>query len=125
MSENEISYVVRGVAFKVYNTLGPGLLESVYEAAMLYELKKAGYKARSQVGIPVIYEEVSLELGFRLDLLVEDKVIVELKSIESLADMHYKILLTYLRLSDKKLGMLINFNTPNLANSIKRVVNGL
>ncbi len=125
MSENEISYVVRGIAFKVYNTLGPGLLESVYEAAMLYELKKAGYRARSQVGIPVIYEEVSLELGFRLDLLVEDKVIVELKSIESLADMHYKILLTYLRLSDKKLGMLINFNTPNLANSIKRVVNGL
>ncbi len=125
MSENEISYVVRGVAFKVYNTLGPGLLESVYEAAMLYELKKAGYKARSQVGVPVIYEEVSLELGFRLDLLVEDKVIVELKSIESLADMHYKILLTYLRLSDKKLGILINFNTSNLANSMKRVVNGL
>jgi GxxExxY protein len=125
MVENEISYIIRGAAFKVHSKLGPGLLESVYEAALAYELKKLGYRVRSQVGIPVIYEDERLELGFRMDLLIEEKIIIEIKSIDNLADIHYKQLLTYLRLSDKKLGLLINFNSILLKDSIKRVVNGL
>lgn len=125
MQENEISYAIRGAAFKVHSTLGPGLLESVYEAAMIYELTKSGHRVRSQVGLPVVYETVNLEIGFRLDLLVDETVIIEIKSVEALADIHYKQLLTYLRLSNKKLGLLINFNSPSLTNSMRRVVNGL
>ncbi|MCX6311940.1 MAG: GxxExxY protein [Bacteroidetes bacterium] len=125
MFENEISYAVRGAAFKVHNTLGPGLLESVYEAALEYELIKAGFDVRTQVGIPVIYEGKNLDLGFRLDLLVNEKVIVEIKSIEAIAPVHYKQLNTYLRLSKRKLGLLINFNSSSLTDSIKRVANGL
>ncbi len=125
MFENEISYAIRGAAFNVHNSLGPGLLESVYEAAMIYELTNAGLEVKSQVGIPVIYKKTNLALGFRLDLLINEKVIVEIKSVEILADIHYKQLLTYLRLSNKKLGLLINFNATTLSGSIKRVVNGL
>jgi GxxExxY protein len=125
MFENEISYAVRGAAFKVHNTLGPGLLESVYEAALEYELIKAVFDVRTQVGIPVIYEGKNLDLGFRLDLLVNEKVIVEIKSIEAIAPVHYKQLNTYLRLSKRKLGLLINFNSSSLTDSIKRVANGL
>ena len=125
MLENEISYAVRGAAFKVHSTLGPGLLESVYEAALAFELRKAGYEVQRQLGIPVRYSDVDLELGFRLDLLINSKVIVEIKSVEVLAQVHYKQLLTYLRLSDKRLGLLINFNEASLTNSIKRIVNGL
>ena len=102
MNENEISYKIRGAVFKVHKVLGPGLLESVYEAALCYELRKMGLEVKTQLGIPVVYEEVSLNLGFRIDLLVEDKVIVEIKSIESLHDVHYKQLLTYLKLSNVK-----------------------
>ena len=124
-SENRISYDIRGAAFDVYNNLGPGLLESVYEAAMTYELKKSGHKIKRQVGLPVKYKTEELELGFRLDLLVDRKVIIEIKSVDALAPVHYKQLLTYLRLTDLKLGLLINFNTDNLGKNIKRVVNNL
>jgi GxxExxY protein len=123
--ENSISYDIRGAAFKVYSKLGPGLFESVYEAAMMFELKKKGRKVRSQVELPVIYEEEKLELGFRLDLLVDELVIVEIKSIEALAPVHYKQLLTYLRLTGLKLGLLINFNADEIEKSIIRIVNNL
>ena len=125
MDENEISYAVRGAAFKVHSNLGPGLLESVYEAALHYELLKAGLEVRTQVGIPVFYEGHSLDIGFRLDLIVNDLVIVEIKSVEAVAPVHYKQLLTYLRLSKKKLGLLINFNSNSLTDSIRRVANGM
>ena len=121
--EDKISYDIRGAAFKVYNELGPGLLESVYEAAMDYVLQKMGRKVKTQVPIPVIYEEVKLDLGFRLDLLVDELVITEIKSIETLLPVHHKQLLTYLRLTKKKLGLLINFNEVPL--KIVRIVNEL
>ncbi len=125
MEENDISYAIRGAAFKVHSTLGPGLLESVYEAALKHELEKAGFKVRSQVGIPVIYDSDDLGFGFKLDLIVNETVIIEIKSVESIAAVHYKQLTTYLRLSKKKLGLLINFNSSSLTDSIKRVANGL
>lgn len=123
MRENDISYEIRGAAFRVHNTLGSGLLESVYEQAMVYELTKMGHKVKSQLGIPVRYEEIYLDIGFRLDLLVDDLVIVELKSVETVLKVHYKQLLTYLRLTDKRLGLLINFNDVTLKNSITRIIN--
>ncbi len=107
----------------MHNVLGPGLLESVYEQAMVYELTKEGHKVKTQLGIPVRYEEVYLDIGFRLDLLVDDLVIVELKSVETVLKVHYKQLLTYLRLTDKRLGLLINFNDVALKNSITRIIN--
>ena len=122
-SENKISYNIRGAAYKVYKNLGPGLLESVYEAAMAYELRKSGHKIRTQVALPVKYETEKLELGFRLDILVDKLVIVEIKSVDALAPVHYKQLLTYLRLTDLKLGLLINFNADDLGKNIKRIVN--
>jgi GxxExxY protein len=126
MKENDISYIVRGCAFNVHNILGPGLLESVYEAAMVYELVKAGLTVKNQLGIPMKYKEISFNFGFRLDLLVNDLVIVEIKSIEALHDIHHKQLLTYLKLLDKKLGILINFNTLSLdKSSIIRIANNL
>lgn len=125
LSENEISYIVRGAVFKVYNTLGTGLLESVYEAALKHELAKEGLSIQSQIGIPVVYDNTDLGLGFRLDLLINDKVILEIKSVESLAPVHHKQLLTYLKLSNKKLGLLINFNSDDLSENIKRIVNNL
>ena len=125
MNENEISYAILGAAIKVHKILGPGLLESVYEAALIYELTKANYHVRSQVGIPVIYDAQELGLGFKLDILVNETVIIEIKSVETIAPVHYKQLLTYLRLSNKKLGLLINFNAVLLKDSIKRVANGL
>jgi GxxExxY protein len=114
MTENEISYKIRGAIFNVYNDLGPGLLESVYEAAMAYELTQAGLKVISQVALPANYKSVKLELGFRIDLLVEDTVVIEIKSVEGINDVHHKQLITYLRLSDKKLGILVNFNTADI-----------
>jgi GxxExxY protein len=125
MHENEISYDIRGAAFNVHSALGPGLLESVYEAALAYELQKMNYDVKTQLGVPVVYEAVKMEQGFRMDLLVNDKVIVEIKSVEMLMDVHYKQLLTYLKLSGKKLGLLINFNSATLKGSMKRVVNNL
>lgn len=123
--ENELSYLVRGIVFKVYNRLGPGLLESVYEKALQYELMNIGLDVECQVGVPVYYNEIRLEVGFRIDLLVERLVIIEVKSIESLLDVHHKQLLTYLRLTDIKLGLLINFNTSSIDKSIIRIVNKL
>lgn len=125
MNENDISFAVRGAAFKVHTVLGPGLLESVYHAAMAYELRKSGYEVRTEVGVPVIYDEQDLGLGFRLDIIVNETVIVEIKSVETIAPVHYKQLLTYLRLSKKKLGLLINFNSGSLTDSMKRVANGM
>lgn len=125
MKENDISYDVRGVAFKIHKELGPGLLESVYEAALAYELREMGYDIKTQVAVPMFYNNIKFEIGFRLDILVNDLVIIEIKSVEVLADVHYKQLLTYLKLTDKKLGLLINFNSANLKESIRRIVNNL
>jgi GxxExxY protein len=125
MNENDISYDIRGAAFKVHTALGPGLLESVYEMALAHELNKMGYMVRSQVALPVIYDGIKLEMGFRLDLLINDLVIIEVKSVDALADVHQKQLLTYLKLSGKKLGLLINFNVSSLKDSIVRIVNNL
>lgn len=125
MTENDISYIIRGAIFKVYNTLGPGLLESVYEAALSHQLSSRGLSVLTQVPIPVIYSGQRLELGFRLDMLVEDLVIIEIKSVELLADVHHKQVLTYLRLTGKRLGILVNFNTDDIVSSIHRKVNGL
>lgn len=123
MTENEISYKIRGAIFKVYNTLGPGLLESIYENALHYQLKKDGLKVIKQIDLPVKYDNIVLDISFRLDLLVEDKVIVELKSVEELKSIHYKQLTTYLKLADKKLGLLVNFNCANILDNINRIVN--
>jgi GxxExxY protein len=123
MSENEISYKIRGAIFKVYNNLGPGLLESIYESALYYQLKKDGLNVVKQIEIPVKYEEVILDISFRLDLLVEDKVIIELKSVDELKSIHFKQLNSYLKLTDKKLGLLVNFNCTNILDNIQRVAN--
>lgn len=123
MDENDITYKIRGCIFAVYNNLGPGLLESVYEAALLYELQKYNLKTQSQVLLPVIYDGVTLEIGFRLDILVEEKVIIEIKSVEDLSRLHFKQLLTYLKLSDKRVGILVNFNSEDIKDNIKRIVN--
>lgn len=125
MTENELSYQIRGAIFKVYNALGPGLLESVYELTLRYELERLGLVVRSQVPLPVIYENIKLEGGYRIDLLVEDSVIVEIKSVETLAEVHHKQVITYLKLSNHKLGLLVNFNTEDISRSIFRKVNGL
>ena len=123
MEENDITYKIRGCIFAVYNNLGPGLLESVYEAALLYELRKHNLQAENQVLLPVMYDSVKLEIGFRLDILVEEKVIIEIKSVEDLSRLHFKQLLTYLKLSEKKVGVLVNFNCENIQENIKRIVN--
>ena len=125
MTENQISYIIRGCIFNVYNTLGPGLLESACEAALMFEIQKAGLKVRSQVALPMIYQNVQVDVGYRLDILVEEKVIIEIKSVETLLDVHRKQLITYLKLSGLKLGLLVNFNTSDIASSIFRKVNGL
>ncbi|MGF1671663.1 MAG: GxxExxY protein [Balneolaceae bacterium] len=125
MHENEISYAIRGAAFRVHTALGPGLLESVYETALVYELRNAGFNVKTQVGVPIAYEEIKMDHGFRMDLLVNDKVMVEIKSVDALHDVHHKQLLTYLKLSGKKLGLLINFNVSSLKKSISRIVNKL
>ena len=125
MTENEISYLVRGAIFKVYNALGPGLLESVYELALCHELTRSGFDVKCQLLLPVWYAGVKLDGGFRVDLLVDDSVIVEIKSVENLAEVHHKQILTYLKLSNKKLGILVNFNSQDIGASIYRKVNNL
>ncbi len=122
MNENEVSYAVRGAIFNVYNALGPGLLESVYEAALCYELRKAGLKVEQQKPIKVVYDGHVLPVDYRLDLLVEDCVVIELKSVEKLTNLHHKQLLSYLRLTGKRLGILVNFNTDDIMHSIFRKV---
>ena len=125
MEENDISFKIRGCIFKVYNSLGPGLLESVYEAALLYELLYINLGVESQVPIPVVYNGLKLDLGFRADLIVEKKVIIEIKSVENIAEVHHKQVLTYLKLTGIKLGLLVNFNSEDISHSIHRKVNGL
>lgn len=125
MEENEVSYKIRGCIFNVYNKLGPGLLESAYEAALVYELKKESLEVKNQLALPMIYEEIKMEIGYRLDILVENKVIIELKSVENLLDVHHKQLITYLKLSGLKLGLLVNFNSDDISKSIFRKVNHL
>ena len=123
MTENEISYIIRGAIYEVYNTLGPGLLESVYEEALLFELEQEGLKVERQVNVPIFYKGHKLANDLRLDILVEDKVIIELKSVQELQDVFYKQTLTYLRLTGLKLGILVNFNTDMINDNIKRIVN--
>jgi GxxExxY protein len=125
MDLNDLTYRIRGAIFKVHQTLGPGLLESVYEAALIYELMQMGLRVSSQVGIPVNYNGILLELGFRMDILVEDSVVIEIKSVETLHDVHKKQLLTYLKLSGKKIGILVNFNVSSLKDkeSLIRIIN--
>ena len=123
MTENDLTYIIRGCIFDVYNELGPGLFESVYESALAYELRKKDLNIKTQVALPVVYKETQLELGFRIDILVEDKVIVELKSIDAIADVHHKQILTYLKLTGLKLGLLVNFNSNDISKSIHRKVN--
>jgi GxxExxY protein len=124
-TENEIAKLVLDAAFKVHTNLGPGLLESVYEAVLAYELIKRGVAVRRQVPIPIRYEELTFEEGFRADLLVGERVIVELKSVEGLVPVHGKQVLTQLRLSGHRLGLLINFGEDHLKDGIKRIANGL
>ncbi|MCL6494002.1 MAG: GxxExxY protein [Ignavibacterium sp.] len=125
MNENDISKIIVDCCFKIHKELGPGLLESVYEEVLSYELIKCGLKIERQKGIPVVYDDLKMELGFRADIIVENKVIIELKSIEAIAPVHTKQLLTYLKLTGLKLGLLINFNEALLKDGIKRIVNNL
>lgn len=125
MSENAVAKQIVDAAYRVHTTLGPGLLESVYEAAPAYELEKRGLRIARQQAIPVVYDAVHIQTGFPCDLLVEDQVIVEIKAREGVAPVHKKQLLTYLRLADKRLGLLINFNVALIKDGITRIVNGL
>jgi len=125
MDINEVSGQVVDAAMKVHSALGPGLLESAYEACLLHELRKRGRKALSQVALPVVYDGVEIDIGYRIDLLVEDVVIVELKAIERLLPIHEAQLLSYLKLGCYKLGLIINFNVLHLKDGIKRMVNNL
>jgi GxxExxY protein len=122
---NQISGQVVDAAMKVHSTLGPGLLESAYEVCLLFELHKRGLKAVGQVQLPVVYDSVRIDAGYRIDLLVEDAVVVELKSVEEVLPIHKAQLLSYLKLSSKSVGLLINFNTVHLKNGITRMVNNL
>ncbi|MCD6137046.1 MAG: GxxExxY protein [Deltaproteobacteria bacterium] len=125
MRLNDISGQIIDAAMRVHTALGPGLLEGAYEACLKYELEKRGLKVKQQVGLPVIYDGVRIDLGYRLDLLVENEVIVELKAVETLSPVHEAQLLSYLKLSGKKIGLLINFNVSRLKDGIRRMVNNL
>jgi GxxExxY protein len=125
VTENQIATQIVDAAFKVHSKLGPGLLESVYEVALAYELEKRGLSVKRQVPVPIKYDDLVFDEGFRADTIVDDSVIVELKSVESIASVHKKQLLTYLRLADKRLGLLINFGAPLIKQGIFRIVNGL
>ena len=125
MEINQVSGLIIDATMKVHSALGPGLLESAYEACLIYELRKRGMKVESQVMLPVIYDEVKIDTGYRIDLMVNDAVIVELKTVERLLPVHQAQLLSYLKLSDKRAGLLINFHVPHLRDGIKRLVNQL
>jgi GxxExxY protein len=124
MKENEITQKILDICFNVHTKLGPGLFESVYSAVIMYELKKTGIVAQSDVPVPVYWDEIKLDVGFKADIVVENKVIIELKSVEVIAPVHKKQLLTYLRIMDKKVGLLINFNNVRLKDGITRIING-
>lgn len=125
MNENDIAKIVVDLCLKIHKILGPGLLESVYEEVLVYELKKLGLLVVRQTGIPVVYETVRLDIGFKADVIIENKVILELKSVENLLPVHKKQLLTYLKLTNMKLGLLINFNENMIKNGITRIANGM
>ncbi len=125
MTENDISYKIRGSIFKIYKIFGPGLLESVYVAALQSDLKNEGLNVKTEVPIPVYFNEEKLGVGFRMDLLIENKVLIEVKSVENLAEIHHKQVITYLKLSNLKLGILVNFNVDDINNGIFRKVNNL
>ena len=125
MTENELSKIIIGLGIEIHTELGPGLLESAYEECLFYELKKSGFKVEKQKALPLIYKEINLKVGYRMDLLVEDKVVIEIKTVRALNDVHLAQTLTYLKLSKCKLGLLMNFNVYRLKDGIKRVVNGL
>ncbi len=125
MDENQLSKIIIGSAIKVHKNLGPGLLESAYEETLYYELNKEGLNVEKQKPMPLIYDEVKLDVGYRIDLIIESKLIIEIKSVEYLNDVHLAQILTYLKLSGCKLGLLINFNVKYLKDGIKRVVNNL
>ena len=122
MTENEISYIIRGAIYKVYNELGPGLLESIYEAALCYQLREDGLHIASQVPLKVSYDGKLLPIDYRLDILVEDKVIIEIKSVEEMKDLFHKQLLTYMRIAKVRLGILVNFNTGDINSNIIRKI---
>jgi GxxExxY protein len=125
MTEDELSSIIIGAAIDVHTELGPGLLESVYETCLFYELKKIGLDVKRQVELPVVYKGMHLETGFRMDLIIEDKLIIEIKAVKELLDVHLAQTLTYLKLSNCKLGLLINFNEARVKRGIRRVVNNL
>jgi len=124
MTENEIARIVFDAGMQIHKALGPGLLESAYEECLFYELKNQGLYVEKQKSLPLIYEEVKLDVGYRIDLFVEKKLVVEIKSVEAINDLHMAQILTYLKLSNCKLGLLINFNTVLYKNSVRRVING-
>ncbi|NJY64033.1 GxxExxY protein [Salinimicrobium sp. CDJ15-81-2] len=123
MSEKDLSFRIIGVALELHKNLGPGLLESTYENALAYDLRSAGLEVKQQHPMPFYYKEIKMDVGYRIDLLVENKIIIEVKSLENLAPVHFAQLLTYLKLSYMKVGLLINFNTKLLKNGIHRIVN--
>ena len=125
MTENEIATIIVDCCFKIHTTLGPGLLESVYEEILCYEIQNRKLSFSRQKGIAVVYENIKMDLGFRADIIVENKVIIEIKSVETIAQVHPKQLLTYLRLTNLKLGLLVNFNESLIKNGIQRIVNNL
>jgi GxxExxY protein len=125
MTENEVAKQIVDAAFRVHTSLGPGLLESVYETILAYELEKRGLRVVRQQPVPIVYQGTRFEMGFRADLIVEDLVIVEIKSVEAIAPVHKKQLLTHLRLADKRLGLLINFNVALIKDGITRIANGM
>lgn len=125
MTENELSSKIIGACIEVHKQLGPGLLESTYEVCLAHELKMMGLEVKQQLPLPVIYKEIKLNAGYRIDLIVENKVIIEIKSVECLAPIHTAQILTYLKLKDIKLGLLINFNSVRLVDGLRRIVNNL
>ena len=125
MTENELSYKIIGAALDLHKTVGPGLLESAYENALVYDLIELGFSVKQQVPMPFVYKDVKLEVGYRIDIIVENKVLIEIKSVENLSPVHFAQTLTYLKLSGLKLGFLINFNTKILKEGIHRIVNNL
>lgn len=125
MTENELATEVIGCAITVHRELGPGLLENAYQQCLAHELRSNGFNVETEKAMPLIYDEVEMDCGYRVDLLVENKLIIELKAVDKLTDVHLAQTLTYLKLSNLKLGLLMNFNVSVLRNGIKRVVNGL
>jgi GxxExxY protein len=125
MTENELSYKIIGTAMEIHKNIGPGLLESAYENALAFDLQEMGLRVRQQVPMPFVYKDIKMEVGYRIDILVEEKVIIEIKSVEALAPVHFAQTLTYLKLSGLKLALLINFNMKILKEGIHRIVNNL